>query len=93
VNTWIVIGFLGQLFFSARFLVQWIVSEMRQESVIPGAFWVLSLGGGAILTAYAIYRQDPVFIVGQGAGLIVYVRNIMLIRRKRQADKAAALVA
>jgi lipid-A-disaccharide synthase-like uncharacterized protein len=93
VSTWVIIGFLGQLFFSARFLVQWIVSELRQESVIPGAFWALSLGGGAILTAYAIYRQDPVFIVGQGAGLVVYIRNIMLIRRKRRADKAAELVA
>ncbi len=93
MNIWVVVGFLGQAFFSARFIVQWVVSEMRGESVIPSAFWGLSIFGGAILTAYAVYRQDPVFIVGQGAGLVVYFRNVMLIRRKRRAERQAQVVA
>ena len=79
---WLTIGFLGQAFFSSRFLVQWIASERARRSVIPLAFWFLSLGGGATLLAYAIYRRDPVFIVGQGTGLFIYVRNLMLIRRE-----------
>jgi lipid-A-disaccharide synthase-like uncharacterized protein len=75
------IGFVGQALFSARFLVQWIVSERKSESVIPVAFWVFSIFGGAFLLAYAIYRKDPVFILGQGAGMLVYARNLMLIRK------------
>ena len=66
---WLIVGFIGQGFFSARFLVQWIVSEARRKSVIPLAFWFFSLGGGATLLAYAIYREDPVFIVGQAGWL------------------------
>lgn len=89
MNTWIVVGFVGQACFSARFLVQWVVSEMRGESVIPTVFWNLSLLGGAILFTYAVYRRDPVFIVGQGAGLVVYTRNLVLIHRKRRAEKQA----
>ncbi|WP_277811529.1 lipid-A-disaccharide synthase N-terminal domain-containing protein [Chromohalobacter canadensis] len=80
--TWMIVGFLGQGFFSARFLVQWIVSEKARRSIVPNAFWILSLGGGATLFAYAIYRQDPVFIVGQGAGLFIYMRNMILIRNE-----------
>ena len=72
---WLIIGFLGQALFSARFLVQWLVSEMRRESVVPLAFWWFSLGGGVTLLAYAIYRTDPVFITGQGFGLLVDPRN------------------
>ena len=83
---WLVVGFIGQAMFSARFIVQWLVSEARRESVIPLAFWYFSLGGGATLLAYAIWRQDPVFIVGQGFGLLVYIRNLMLIRRKGQSE-------
>ena len=79
---WIAVGFLGQAFFSARFLVQWLASERAKRSVVPIAFWFLSLGGGATLLAYAIYRADPVFIVGQGAGLFIYLRNLALIRRE-----------
>ncbi len=85
---WLVIGFAGQVFFTARFLVQWIVSERRGESVIPLAFWWLSLLGGATLLSYAIWRQDPVFIVGQAAGLLVYGRNLALIGRARRRDPA-----
>ena len=83
-NVWLIIGFAGQAAFSARFLVQWIVSETRGESVIPIHFWYLSLLGGTILTVYAIHRRDPVFILGQGAGLLVYIRNLVLIWRRRR---------
>jgi lipid-A-disaccharide synthase-like uncharacterized protein len=79
--TWLFVGFAGQALFSARFLVQWIVSERARRSVVPTAFWYLSLGGGATLLAYAIRRADPVFVVGQAAGLAVYLRNLWLIRR------------
>ena len=78
---WLAIGLLGQALFSARFLVQWIASERRKRSVVPNAFWYFSIGGGLTLLAYAIYRQDPVFIIGQAAGLVVYARNLWLIHR------------
>jgi lipid-A-disaccharide synthase-like uncharacterized protein len=80
---WLVLGFVGQAAFASRFLVQWIVSEKRGESVIPMAFWYLSLAGSAILLTYAIFRRDPVFILGQSFGSIVYIRNLMLIYKKR----------
>jgi len=84
---WIVIGFLGQALFSARFFVQWLASERVKRSVIPTAFWYFSLAGGVTLLAYAIHRQDPVFIAGQGLGLVVYLRNLYLIRAgKQKAD-------
>jgi lipid-A-disaccharide synthase-like uncharacterized protein len=78
---WLGIGLLGQALFSARFLVQWIASERRKRSVMPRAFWYFSVGGGLTLLAYAIYRCDPVFIIGQGAGLFVYARNLWFIHR------------
>jgi lipid-A-disaccharide synthase-like uncharacterized protein len=78
---WLGVGFLGQGLFSARFLVQWIASERRRRSVVPVHFWYLSLGGGAVLLAYAIYRLDPVFIAGQAVGLLVYARNLHFVRR------------
>jgi len=80
-QVWLTIGLLGQAFFSARFLVQWIASERRKRSVVPLAFWYFSVGGGLTLLAYAIYRRDPVFILGQSAGLLVYARNLWLIYR------------
>jgi lipid-A-disaccharide synthase-like uncharacterized protein len=80
---WLLVGFAGQGLFSARFLIQWIASERRQRSVVPELFWWSSLAGGCVLLAYAIQRRDPVFIVGQGAGLIIYVRNLILIYRRR----------
>ena len=86
---WLAIGFVGQAVFSARFTVQWIASERARRSVMPLAFWFLSLAGGVTLLAYAIYRRDPVFIAGQGAGLIVYSRNLYLIYRARQIDDGA----
>ena len=81
---WVILGFVAQGFFTMRFVVQWIASERARKSVIPVAFWFFSIGGGATLLVYAIYRQDPVFILGQGAGLFVYLRNLYLIRRKRR---------
>jgi lipid-A-disaccharide synthase-like uncharacterized protein len=81
---WLAVGFLGQACFSMRFLIQWIVSERKKESVIPIYFWYFSIGGGLTLLTYALYRQDPVFILGQAAGLLVYSRNLYLIRRKRE---------
>ena len=83
-HIWLAVGFLGQAFFSMRFLVQWIASERRKESVIPIYFWYFSIGGGLTLLTYAILRVDPVFIVGQAAGLLVYGRNLYLIWRKRE---------
>ncbi len=83
MNFWTVLGFFGQGLFFGRFFVQWIVSERRGASVIPLAFWFFSLGGGSLLLVYAIHLRDPVFIVGQTGGLLIYVRNLMLIFRKR----------
>ena len=80
---WLGIGFAGQALFSARFLVQWIATERARRSVIPVAFWYFSLGGSFTLLAYAIYKEDPVFIVGQAAGIFIYLRNLYFIRRKR----------
>lgn len=83
---WVVFGLTGQLLFTGRFLVQWIASERAKRSVVPIAFWYLSIGGGVILLAYAIYRQDPVFILGQSMGLFIYIRNLWLIRVERRLD-------
>jgi lipid-A-disaccharide synthase-like uncharacterized protein len=82
-KTWMIVGFLGQACFSARFLVQWIASERLRRSVVPVYFWYFSVAGGVILLAYAIHRMDPVFILGQAAGLLVYARNLYLIARQR----------
>ena len=80
---WIVIGFIGQSLFSMRFLVQWLASEKARASIIPDSFWYLSIGGSVALFAYAVYRQDPVFILGQSTGVFIYARNLFLIRRKQ----------
>ncbi|MBI4593885.1 MAG: lipid-A-disaccharide synthase N-terminal domain-containing protein [Candidatus Rokubacteria bacterium] len=81
---WLAVGFLGQAFFSGRFLVQWIATERQRKSVVPTPFWYFSIGGGLTLLAYAIYRLDPVFILGQGAGIFVYARNLYFIYRSPQ---------
>lgn len=78
---WLGIGLLGQALFSMRFLVQWIVSEYSRRSVLPQAFWYFSVLGGVTLLAYAIHQRDIVFIIGQGMGLLIYARNIMLSRQ------------
>ena len=83
---WLIIGFLGQLFFSARFIVQWIYSEINKKSIIPLAFWFFSILGGLTLLAYAIHRKDPVFILGQSAGLLIYARNIYFINKQNKLN-------
>ncbi len=80
---WLIIGFGGQGLFFARWIVQWFRSERERESMIPLSFWYLSLIGGLISLVYAIHRRDPVFIMGQGVGTLVYLRNLRLIYRKR----------
>lgn len=81
---WLCIGFLGQALFSARFLVQWLKSEKEKKSVFPIAFWYFSIAGGVTLSAYAIYRQDPVFIIGQLSGLSIYLRNLYFVVHERK---------
>ena len=85
VTQWVIIGFIGQALFGARFIIQWIVSEKRGESTIPLAFWYCSIGGSIVLLTYAIHREDPVFIVGQSLGSIIYIRNLILIDKKKKA--------
>ncbi len=80
----VIIGFLGQLLFTARFLVQWIASERAGRSVVPVAFWYFSIAGALLVFAYGVRRADPVLILGQGTGLAVYARNLWLIRRARR---------
>lgn len=84
VAIWLAVGFVGQAVFASRFLVQWITSERQKRSVIPHAFWYLSIVGGATLLIYAIQLGDPVFIVGQAGGLFIYSRNLRLIARERR---------
>ena len=81
---WVVLGLFGQLLFMGRFLVQWIASERAHRSIVPIAFWYFSIGGGLILFTYAVYRGDPVFILGQSMGLFIYTRNLWLIRAERR---------
>ncbi|WP_237155519.1 lipid-A-disaccharide synthase N-terminal domain-containing protein [Oryzibacter oryziterrae] len=89
IDFWVILGFVAQGLFMMRFVVQWIASEKAKDSVIPVAFWFFSLGGGALLLVYAIQREDPVFIAGQGLGLLIYIRNLMLIRKaKTRSDNA-----
>lgn len=84
---WLIIGFGGQIFFSLRFLVQWLQSEKEKRSVIPISFWYFSLGGSFLLLAYAIHRRDPVFILGQSMGFIIYIRNLILIDKHKQTTE------
>ena len=86
INGWVLFGFLGQFVFAMRFIIQWIVSEKKKESIVPLSFWYLSIGGGIILLIYAIYKKDPVFVLGQASGLFVYVRNLVLIMKKKERD-------
>ena len=88
---WMGVGFAGQLIFTARFVVQWAASEKKRESVVPVAFWWISLFGGLTLFTYALHKSDPPFILGQGMGLFVYVRNLMLVSKaRRKAAKREA---
>lgn len=85
----IVVGFAGQGLFAMRFIIQWLSSEKQAKSVIPVAFWYFSIGGGAVLLLYAIWRQDPVIICGQGLGLFIYLRNLYFIRRDVGSKQSA----
>jgi len=86
ITFWFIFGLTGQVLFGCRFLIQWIASERKQESHIPVVFWYLSLVGGCVLLVYAIHIKDPIFILGQSTGCIVYTRNLALIRKKRKQD-------
>jgi len=89
-DLWILFGFIAQFMFMMRFVVQWVASERARRSVVPMAFWFFSVAGGTLLLIYAIYRQDPVFIAGQAAGLFIYLRNIWLIRSERRSMSQVA---
>jgi lipid-A-disaccharide synthase-like uncharacterized protein len=82
---WLTVGFVAQLMFSMRFILQWIASERAKKSIVPEVFWYFSLAGGVLLFAYAVYRLDPVFMMGQGMGLLIYVRNIQLIWQQKES--------
>jgi lipid-A-disaccharide synthase-like uncharacterized protein len=84
---WLVVGFAGQVAFTGRFVLQWLYSEYKKRSVIPTNFWYLSIVGSTLLLAYAIYREDPVFIAGQAFGSIVYFRNLQLIAKSRSVKE------
>ena len=84
------LGMLGQVMFFSRFLVQWIASEKKGKSTVPVSFWYLSIGGGLLLLIYALWRKDPVIILGQLVGLFVYVRNLILIHRHKAAQAAVS---
>ncbi len=84
-DAWVVLGFFAQACFTMRFVLQWLASERAKRSVVPVTFWFFSLFGGALLFIYAIVRKDPVFIAGQGLGLVVYIRNLWLIANEKKA--------
>jgi len=86
LKLWLIVGFIGQIMFSMRFLIQWFVSEKKKKSVIPISFWYFSIAGGVLLLSYAIFRKDPVFMLGQSVGVVIYLRNLYLIHKKRQVD-------
>jgi lipid-A-disaccharide synthase-like uncharacterized protein len=89
LDWWVLLGFIAQIFFTLRFVVQWIASERVGKSVIPVAFWWFSIGGGSLLFVYALYRRDPVFIAGQGLGVFVYLRNLYFVMRERRQAVAS----
>ena len=89
LDWWVVLGMVAQLLFTARFVVQWIASERAGHSVIPVAFWIFSICGGALLLTYALYRKDVVFIAGQAFSFFVYARNLYFVMRDRRTVQAA----
>jgi lipid-A-disaccharide synthase-like uncharacterized protein len=91
-QTWVVlVGYVGQILFGLRFVVQWIATERARKSVFPVAFWFFSIGGGVLLFAYALAKKDPVFILGQGFGLFVYLRNLYFVYRERRSGDLEAV--
>lgn len=89
LDWWVVLGFVAQGLFTARFVVQWIASERAGRSVVPLAFWLFSIGGGVLLLTYALYRRDPVFIAGQAFGVFVYLRNLYFVLHERKSAASA----
>lgn len=90
LDWWAWIGIVAQALFTGRFLVQWLASEKAGRSVIPFSFWILSISGGLLLLVYALYRRDPVFILGQSLGVVIYLRNLVFVLRERQAARGVA---
>ena len=88
LDWWAYIGIIAQALFTGRFVVQWLASEKAGRSVIPFSFWTLSIGGGLLLLVYALYRRDPVFILGQAFGVLIYLRNLTFVLRERREEKA-----
>jgi lipid-A-disaccharide synthase-like uncharacterized protein len=91
LDFWLVFGLVAQLFFAARFIVQWISSERAGRSVVPFAFWIFSMGGGLMTLVYGIVKREPVIIIGQAMSTIIYVRNIMLIFRSRESGESKGI--
>ena len=87
---WVILGFFGQLLFTARFLVQWLASERAGRSVVPMAFWILSITGGTMTLIYGIQRREPVIIMGQALSIFIYVRNVMLIFKNKAKQSESA---
>jgi len=88
LDWWAYIGIIAQALFTGRFVVQWLASEKAGRSVIPFSFWTLSIGGGLLLLVYALYRRDPVFILGQAFGVLIYLRNLTFVLRERREERA-----
>ncbi len=86
---WIGLGFFAQFLFMMRFVVQWIASERAKRSVMPEVFWYFSIGGGVLLLAYSVYRVDPVYMFGQGLGLIIYFRNLYFVWNNKKTGGEA----
>jgi len=89
LNWTVLVGVVGQFLFTMRFLVQWIATERARKSVVPVAFWFFSIGGGLVLFVYALTIKDPVFILGQGFGVFIYLRNLYFVYRERRISGAA----
>ncbi len=87
---WLAIGLSAQVMFSMRFILQWLASERARRSIVPETFWYFSFAGGLMLFAYALYRMDPVFILGQGGGLLIYARNIHFIWKSKSEEQSLA---
>lgn len=86
---WVAIGLAGQVAFFGRMLIQWVVSERKKESIVPEAFWWLSLTGGIFLFTYFVWRQDIVGVLGQTTGVVIYARNLRLIHKRRRREQRA----
>jgi len=87
---WLSVGLFGQAMFSMRFIIQWIVSEKKRDSVVPIAFWYFSLAGATIVLAYGIYKVEPVLIIGQSTGFVIYLRNLYFIHKRKHAELEVA---